>query len=192
MTKSRFLQWINYNLRYLGSPRWDSGISPPELLDLIAITKPGRALDLGAGTGTNMATLAKSGWRVDGVEFAVLAVLSARKKMRRIGAYSKIHFRSVTDLGSLKGPYDLILDIGCFHGLSEKERRRYIINIKQLIHKDGIFLLYAFLRGDDRFPGICEQEIEHISSCFKVVERQNGLDHGERYSVWLKCQFLLG
>ena len=137
-----------------------------------------------------MATLAKSGWRVDGVEFAMLAVISARKKMRRIGANSKIYFRGVTDLGLLKGPYDLILDIGCFHGLFEKERRRYIINLRKLIHKDGVFLLYAFLRGDDRLPGISEQEIEHISSCFKNVGRRNGIDHGERYSVWLKCQFM--
>jgi hypothetical protein len=44
------MNWVrrlNFNLLYLFNPPWDSGISPPELLDFLQDHKPGRALDLG-------------------------------------------------------------------------------------------------------------------------------------------------
>jgi len=41
---------------------------------------PGRALDLGAATGTNMVTLKEKGLVVEGVEYALVAVRIARKK----------------------------------------------------------------------------------------------------------------
>ena len=107
-----------FNLRYFTKPRWDSGVSPPELNNYIAKTQPGRALDLGAGTGTNMVTLAPSGWQIDGFEFALLALWSARNKMRKKNVKANIYFRDVVNMDFLNGPYDLILDIGCFHGLT--------------------------------------------------------------------------
>ena len=44
---------IFFELRYLlGDVPWDTGVSPPELLDFLDRHPPGRALDLGCGTGT--------------------------------------------------------------------------------------------------------------------------------------------
>jgi methylase of polypeptide subunit release factors len=68
-----------FNLAYLQKPVWDTGISPPELLDFIANHNPGRALDLGCGTGTNSITLAKHGWEVTGVDFVKRAINLARR-----------------------------------------------------------------------------------------------------------------
>ena len=51
---------------YFGQPPWDTGVSPPELLDFIQNHKPGRAIDIGCGTGTNVITLANAGWNVTG------------------------------------------------------------------------------------------------------------------------------
>ena len=62
-----FRRWL-FNLWYFQRPPWDSGISPPELMEFIRSSQPGRALDLGCGTGTNIITLAKNGWQVTGVE----------------------------------------------------------------------------------------------------------------------------
>ena len=179
-------RWIKYNLRYLGNPPWDSGVSPPELLVLIEQELPGRALDLGAGTGTNMLTLARAGWQVDGIEYAWLAVLKARKKLRNWGYPPSMYCREVTHLDFLKEKYDLILDIGCFHGLSCHQRAVYIENLKKRLKENGIFLLYAFHSLPGKQVGITQSEIDRLSNQFTLVERQEGLDRRERVSVWLQ------
>ena len=86
-----------FNLKYLGKPRWDTGISPPELLDFLKDTSPGRALDLGCGTGTNLLTLANTGWEVTGVDLAGLSVIKARRKLRKSGFRGRIVRGSVLD-----------------------------------------------------------------------------------------------
>ena len=79
-----------FNLKYLGTPRWDTGISPPELLGFIRASRPGRALDLGCGTGTNLLTLARAGWEVTGVDQAGFSILTARRKFRQAGLHARI------------------------------------------------------------------------------------------------------
>jgi hypothetical protein len=52
-----------FTFAYLfGVKPWDSGISPPELVKVVEggdALRPGRAIDLGCGTGTNCST-----WRI--------------------------------------------------------------------------------------------------------------------------------
>jgi len=54
---------ILYNLMYrFSAPRWDTGITPPEVVAVIegaAAVPAGRALDLGCGTGTSTIYLAR-------------------------------------------------------------------------------------------------------------------------------------
>ncbi|MCK7512216.1 MAG: methyltransferase domain-containing protein [Desulfobacterales bacterium] len=61
-----------------GNTPWDTNITPPEVMEFIAETPPGRALDLGCGTGTNAIALARHGWQATGVDFAPKAVHKAR------------------------------------------------------------------------------------------------------------------
>ncbi|NJL93940.1 MAG: methyltransferase domain-containing protein [Anaerolineae bacterium] len=73
-------------MRYLrGKTPWDTNITPPEVVRLVAEgrTPPGRALDLGCGTGTNALYLARQGWQADGVDFIGQAVRAARRKAAR-------------------------------------------------------------------------------------------------------------
>src|SRR5689334_21905005 len=51
------LRRLSFNLWYFRNPPWDSGISPPELLEFIQTHPAGKAIDLGCGTGTNVITL---------------------------------------------------------------------------------------------------------------------------------------
>ena len=62
MAHSRLFFRLSY---LLGLKPWDSGISPPELVEWVegpTAMAPGRALDIGCGTGTNCAYMLDHGW----------------------------------------------------------------------------------------------------------------------------------
>lgn len=185
----RIFRWLKFNSRYLGQPAWDSGITPPEVMDFIQRTPPGRALDLGAGTGTNMVTLAKAGWDVTGVEFALIAVMSARRKIRKEKVTARVFFQDITEIEYIDPPLDLILDIGCFHSLDSFGRERYRENILRLLKPGGTFLLYSFLRTHNgEVTGITQQEIDLFSEVLNKKSAVYGTERGIRQSVWLEFQ----
>src|SRR5690606_35007417 len=110
-------RWLQFNLMYLNSPPWDTGVSPPELLEFIRAHAPGNAIDLGCGTGTNLLTLARAGWTVTGVDYALKAVAAARRRLARAGISGEVRSGDGSRLEVVRGSYDLVLDIGCYHGL---------------------------------------------------------------------------
>lgn len=124
---------------------WDTGVTPPEVMDFIARTSPGKALDLGCGTGTNAITLARHGWQVTGVDFVPKAILAARDKASRSGLAIDFHVASVTDLSALAGPFDYALDIGCLHSLEAEDRVKYAENLSRLLRPQAWYMLYAWL-----------------------------------------------
>ncbi len=183
--------YLQYNLRYYQKPPWDTGISPPELIDFIHKHPTGRALDLGCGTGTNAITLAKHGWRVTGIDFAWRAVRAAQRKAKQAGLPQVcFHMGDVTRLKGISGPFDLILDIGCFHSLSQKDKQNYSRNLERLLAPGGSFLLYGFLKepGEER-PGITEADIKVFSSALELIWHQEGSDRASGgKSAWFDFQ----
>lgn len=190
----RLKHWFEFNRWYLSrrQPPWDTGVSPPELLAFIATHPPGRALDLGCGTGTNVITLAQHGWRVTGVDFAVKAIVQARRKARAAGVQADLRLGDVTRLDNLAGPFDLILDIGCFHGLPADGRSAYARNVKRLLAPEGTFLLYVMFKADaqSQRSGILEAELALFAPELTPVARADGVDTARgRPSAWLTYRF---
>ncbi len=181
---------IFFNLFYLRKPPWDTGISPPELMSFIQNHPPGRALDLGCGTGTNGITLAKHGWQVTGIDFVARAIREARQKAVRQGVQADFHVGDVTRLEGIQGPFDLILDIGCFHSLSQQGRASYLENLDRLLAVNGTFLMYAFFKEDSQpsASGLEAADLELLSSRLALKERQDGTDRGRRASAWFTYQ----
>lgn len=183
---NRLRHWLRFNLAYLGSPPWDTGITPPEVEQYIAIAKVGRALDLGCGTGTNLLRLAQAGWDVTGVEFAPKAVLVARRRLHKAGYSGSVILGDVGDASILQPPYDLVLDIGCYHGLDASTRARYRANLPTILTDAGTFLLYFHLKIEpEARVGISEEELILIASLFKAVHRQDSEDRFGRKACWL-------
>jgi len=58
----------------------DGGISPLGSVHFIEHLQPATALDQGCGAGTNLHTILNAGWQEDGVEFALNALMKARKE----------------------------------------------------------------------------------------------------------------
>jgi 2-polyprenyl-3-methyl-5-hydroxy-6-metoxy-1,4-benzoquinol methylase len=179
-----------YELFYFRRPPWDTGISPPELIAFIDSHPPGRALDLGCGTGTNAITLAQHGWQVTGVDFVGRAIRLARRKAKQAGVKVDFHADDVTRLRGVTGPFDLILDIGCLHSLTVQKKAMYIKNLLRLLAPSGTFLLYAFVTPNDESQGsgLTPSDLSLLASCLCLRQRVDGTDRGERHSAWFTYQ----
>jgi len=147
---------LRYVWRYLtGNLPWDSGIVPPEIVDWVeqASDGAGRALDLGCGPGTTAIYLAQQGWDTVGIDFAPNAIRMAkrraRREARRASFAGSLTFLSADvarpDLLGDAAPFDLVVDVGCLHGLPQARRVGYAANLKRWTHPGTTYLLYAFL-----------------------------------------------
>jgi cyclopropane fatty-acyl-phospholipid synthase-like methyltransferase len=184
-----FFRKLSFNLWYYQDPPWDTGVSPPELLEYIETHPPGKALDLGCGTGTNVITLAQSGWGVTGVDFAHQAIKRAKKKILRAGVKVDLRLDDVTKLIDLTGPYDLILDMGCFQSLSSKKTSTYIRNIARLLDQNGTFIMYGFFKDPPNSgTGLSETHLKALSAHLQLIKRKDGTERGLLPSAWFTYQ----
>jgi SAM-dependent methyltransferase len=185
-----FFRRLFFSLWYLRKPPWDTNVVPPEVHEFIAKHPPGKALDLGCGTGTNAVELAKHKWQVTGVDFVPYAISSAKRKAK--AACVEVDFRvgDVTKLDGIEGPFDLILDIGCYHNLPPRGMLSYRDNINQLLGPQGNLLLYAFFRDDpaESGTGVVEADLEAFSPPLTLVSRTDGQERESRPSVWMAFQ----
>jgi SAM-dependent methyltransferase len=175
---------------YFGHPPWDTGISPPELLEFIENHKTGRAIDIGCGTGTNVITLARAGWVVTGVDFAPRAIKLAKQKASKAGVQTAFFLKDVTTLQGINGPFDLAFDLGCFHGIPQDGRTKYLAQLDRILAPGGFWLMYGFLKPDldPRGTGLVESDIEQILTHLAIIWRRDGFDQRERTSAWFLFQ----
>ena len=177
---------------YFRQPPWDTGISPPELREFIDTHKPGRAIDIGCGTGTNVVTLTRAGWQVTGVDFAPRAISLAKRKTKEAGVRAELKVADATKLDGISGPFDLVFDLGCLHGIPSALQAQYLDQLDRILAPNGFFLLYAFVRSpsaDPSGPGLAEAEIDHIAARLTLLSRRDGTDTTRgRSSAWFLFQ----
>ena len=179
---------IFFRLMYRrGFTPWDSGVSPPELVDVIEGTRrlaPGRALDLGCGTGTTSVYMAGNGWQVTGVDFIPRPIRVARAKAASAGVSVSFLVGDVTRLAELpiEPGFDLLFDQGCFHSLPDRARSAYVREVSRMARAGATSLLYAFGRQPEVhrrrfFPkGITPDEVRALFVDFEMVEATPGTD----------------
>ena len=174
---------IVFNFSYLFSPRWDTGIPAPELVRFMDGKAPGNAIDIGCGTGTNLLYLVQHQWKITGMDYAPLAIRKARRKLKGYPATLLVADAARLHFLDLPGPYDLALDMGCFHSLSDHDRMEYVQGLEKWINRDGVSMVYAFQpsRPDDR-KGISKEEmIEYFKEKFVLQNYEQGQG---RPSAW--------
>ena len=113
-----------YRLLYaLRLTPWDRDGPLPELVDAVDGLAPGRALDLGCGTGAQSVFLAQRDWEVTAVDVVPRALAAARRRAQAAGVRIDIRHGDVVRLQDL-GCSDVALafDRGCFHGLPDDAR----------------------------------------------------------------------
>jgi SAM-dependent methyltransferase len=129
--------------RYVSVP-WDIGVRP-ELVALVEGGRlaPGRAIDLGCGTGSNSIYLAQHGFQVTGIDFAPAAVESARDRAVEAGVSVDFIVDDLTDLKHVSGPFDLLIDVGTLDDLRPRQRDLYMQSVLPLTRPGSLFFLYA-------------------------------------------------
>ena len=182
---------LSFHYWYYGQPPWDTGVSPPELFEFLQGHPPGRAIDIGCGTGTNVLTLARAGWQVTGVDFAPRAISLARKKMKKAGIQADVQVNDATILREIRGPYELAFDLGCFHSIPAAGQAAYLDQLERILAPGGYWLMYGFLKTNpaQSQSGLTEADIDLISSRMKLCSRRDGHDDTRgRSSAWFLYQ----
>ena len=192
MLRRLFFWW-----RYLvGNAPWDSGVTPPEIVTLVEEERlpPGRAIDLGCGTGTNVIYLACHGWQAIGVDFVPQAIRQARRKARRASVADRTRFIAADvihlDHRELGAPFDLAMDIGCGHSLPPEQRPAYTRLVTNIMRPGGTFMLYMFRPTPDSPRGLDPETVEQLfSPAFHLVWHKLGEDRaGKARSAWYRFE----
>jgi methyl halide transferase len=100
-----------------GNTPWDSGLASKELQRALSehSIAPGRALELGCGTGTNAVFLAQQGFDVTAVDCSSLALEQAREKAVDAGVRVNWIEADVQNFGAGLQPFEFVFDRGCYH-----------------------------------------------------------------------------
>jgi SAM-dependent methyltransferase len=171
-----------FRVAYLvGFKPWDTGVSPPELVTVIEgpdRLPPGKALDLGSGTGTNAIYMAQHGWDVTAIDFTPRPVQAARRKAAAAGVEARFLVGDVTKLDRLGigSGYSLLFDLGCYHSIPEAGRDGYARGVTTAAAPGATFLIFGFAPGQMRFgpTGMTRPELEARFSGWTIEEATRG------------------
>lgn len=124
----------------------DSGVLTPEC--------PGpRAIDLGCGTGANVAFLAQHGFDAMGVDISPVAIGKARDAALASGADPRFEVADVMDpTADLGGPFDLLLDCGMVDDFPRSLRPGVARRISGLARPGSVFIAWCFYGYDRQLP----------------------------------------
>lgn len=136
---------------------------------------PGKALDIGCGTGAHTLTLARSGWEVTGVDVVDRALAQARKRLAAAHASARIVKADATMLPPdvVGDGFDFVLDVGCFHGLQPDQQNAMARAVTARTKADATLLMLAFGRpvGPRFMPaGATREQIEAAYDDWVVVD----------------------
>ena len=111
--------------------------------------EPGRALDVGCGSGRDAVHLAGHGWEVTAVEVVDKALAKARQRAADEGVEVQWVKGDVGELGrlGLEPGYSLLYDFGCIQGLSDDARRGAAAGLTGLAEPGARLLFLAFKAG---------------------------------------------
>jgi SAM-dependent methyltransferase len=146
-----------YKLMYrLGVAPWEWRDVPETwgpLFEAENAPPPGRALDVGCGTGRDAVYLTKQGWRVTGIDFSGEALAKAKKRAAREGVEADFRQGDVGRLSEfgLEPGYTLLYDFGCIQGLPDEARRGAARGLSELAAPGATLLVFAFKAGRHLF-----------------------------------------
>lgn len=171
---------------------WDTGEPEPLLVDFVTSgrIRPARALEIGAGTGTNSIWLAESGFDVLGIDVAPRAVERATAKLngRALSCrFATLDFLAGTPEG---GPFSFVFDRGCFHVFDEPEEcGRFAAQVAAALAPGGMWLsMIGSTEGPPREMGPPRRSSREVTLAIEpeleIVELRSAEFRGHGAPAW--------
>lgn len=127
--------------------------------------RSGTFVDLGTGPGTQAVKLAKRGFQVTATDVSPAAIAYAARKAKAQGA--DVLFMTDDILATrLSGPYDAVLDRGCFHVIAPEQRDLYVKTMQGLLAPAGWLFLKTFSHHQPGTQGPHRFAPDDIRGCF--------------------------
>jgi SAM-dependent methyltransferase len=141
-----------------------------ELVEGATPLQPGRALDLGCGTGRNTVYLARHNWNAVGIDMLGRAIDEARSRAVGAAASAKFIQGDVTELRGLGigDGYNLIVDSGCYYGLSGDQRDAYAAGVTEVAAAGALLLMAGFTKIPGVGAGIGEDDLRRRFDGWRV------------------------
>lgn len=168
---------ISWNDHYRdGQLPWDTGHPSSELGQLVTrgAIQPGRALEVGCGTGTNSVWLAQQGFDVTGIDVAPLAIERAERRAREAGVSVRFLVADLAVLPDLGDPFDFFFDRGCYHAVRLINPDLYALTVARHLKPGARGLILAGNAQEPYTPGppvVTETEIrDELGPTFEILD----------------------
>ncbi len=139
---------------------WDTGRPSQELKRHVenGLVPPGKALELGCGTGTNAVYLAQRGFQVTALDLAPLAIEVANRRAAEAGVPVDFRTADVSQpVDKISGPrlepFDFVFDRGCYHCVRRVALAGYMATVEQLTRLGSLMLVLAGNSDEPQTPG---------------------------------------
>ena len=191
--------WM-YDLMYRRGAPWETG-PRAELVELVeegrltpAALPPGRAIDLGCGSGANAIFLARHRFEVTGVDFSAVALDKAEAAAQAAGVTVEFVRGDLTagTVPGVDGPFDLLVDYGTLDDLRRSSRPAMAALVTRLARPGAMFLLWCFYdeipwwrRRGARFPGLRPGDEQSLFGAAFTIERLPDPEPGSGFACLL-------
>jgi 2-polyprenyl-3-methyl-5-hydroxy-6-metoxy-1,4-benzoquinol methylase len=177
MLQKKFMERVYKKAKKPSDLLWYSEDPSPFLVEAIQNRKTlGKALDLGCGAGIFSVYMAKAGYQVTGVDF-IPEALSMAETLAAQNNVKIIFLQQDILTWSNQEKYDIILDSGCLHTISDKQTFKH--QIAKWLAADGDFILGHFGRRsffDWRPMGPIRRSKETLEELFRPELRLKKYD----------------
>ncbi len=172
-----------FNNRYIsGDLPWNINRPDFNLVDMVRDyqIEPGKALDIGCGTGDNVLWLARQGFSVTGIDIADKAIDIAFEKSVSNNVHADFYVRDVLRDDIPGNPFNFIFDRGCFHTFDQKKQRRIFAHRVHRLLADGGYWLTLMGNADDgRFDigppkRTALEVVTAVEPFFEIVQLKQG------------------
>ncbi|QDU79613.1 putative S-adenosyl-L-methionine-dependent methyltransferase TehB [Polystyrenella longa] len=180
---------IRWNERYQNNDTpWDSRLVSKELIRVLKdhSIEPGRALELGCGTGTNAIYLAEQGFAVTAVDISERAIDTAAMKANEANVDIRFVLSDITDLQMVVSPFDFVFDRGCYHCVRKEKLSGFLNTLKKCTRPGSLWLTLSgnsHESDDEHIPKVSEEELKaELGDLFEFVQLRefHFEDEGER------------